>query len=419
MSTKMYKFYDTCSLLMAVDTFLQEEEYTPVISSITLKELENIKTSSNKDADIKYSARKVLHKLNENPDDYIIQLFKLDGLKIIEDSNLPITDDSKILSTAIEFKLAHPNTIFITNDLSLKAMANLFFDKSHIQSIDEELIDEYKGYVEITMSDAEMADFYSNQYENIYNLHINEYLIIRDKDNNIVDKVCYTGDGYRPISFGNFDSTQFGKVKPMKDDPYQALFADSLINNTITMVRGPAGSGKTYLSLAFLMSQFERGCIDKIIVFCNTIATKNSAKLGFYPGTRDEKLLDSQIGNLLISKFGGRLAVERMIENEQLVLLPLSDIRGYDTTGMKAGIYISEAQNMDISLMKLTLQRIGEDGICIIDGDDKTQVDDIAFAGANNGMRRASKVFRGSDVYGEIELKQIHRSKIAALAEHM
>ena len=41
MSTKMYKFYDTCSLLMAVDTFLQEEEYTPVISSITLKELEN------------------------------------------------------------------------------------------------------------------------------------------------------------------------------------------------------------------------------------------------------------------------------------------------------------------------------------------------------------------------------------------
>ena len=102
MSTKMYKFYDTCSLLMAVDTFLQEEEYTPVISSVTLKELENIKTSSNKDADVKYSARKVLHKLNENPDNYIIQLFKLDGLKIIEDSNLPITDDSKILSTAIE-----------------------------------------------------------------------------------------------------------------------------------------------------------------------------------------------------------------------------------------------------------------------------------------------------------------------------
>jgi predicted ribonuclease YlaK len=72
---------------------------------------------------------------------------------------------------------------------------------------------------------------------------------------------------------------------------------------------------------------------------------------------------------------------------------------------MRAGIYISEAQNMDISLMKLTLQRIGEDSICIIDGDCKAQVDDINFAGASNGMKRASKVFRGSDIYGEITLK--------------
>jgi phosphate starvation-inducible protein PhoH len=54
------------------------------------------------------------------------------------------------------------------------------------------------------------------------------------------------------------------------------------------------------------------------------------------------------------------------------MLLPMADIRGFDTTGMSAGIYITEAQNLDISLMKLALQRIGEDSICIIDGDDKT-----------------------------------------------
>ena len=102
-----------------------------------------------------------------------------------------------------------------------------------------------------------------------------------------------------------------------------------------------------------------------------------------------------------------------MLQRQKLVLLPLSDIRGYDTSGMRAGIYISEAQNLDTTLMKLALQRIGDDSICIIDGDCRTQVDDISFAGVNNGMRRASKVFRGHDIYGEIELKQIHRSKIA------
>jgi predicted ribonuclease YlaK len=69
--------------------------------------------------------------------------------------------------------------------------------------------------------------------------------------------------------------------------------------------------------------------------------------------------------------------------------------------------------------MKLALQRIGDDSICIIDGDCRTQVDDVSFAGVNNGMRRASKVFRGHDVYGEVELQIIHRSKIAQIAEQL
>ena len=108
-----------------------------------------------------------------------------------------------------------------------------------------------------------------------------------------------------------------------------------------------------------------------------------------------------------------------MINEEKLILLPLSDIRGYDTSGMNAGIYISEAQNLDIELMKLTLQRIGKDSICIIDGDCKAQVDDINFAGSSNGMKRASQVYRGEDIYGEVSLKNIHRSRIAQIAERM
>jgi predicted ribonuclease YlaK len=197
------------------------------------------------------------------------------------------------------------------------------------------------------------------------------------------------------------------------------LAADSFSRNNITMIKGPAGTGKSYLSLAYLLNQLEYHKIDKIIIFCNTVATKNSARLGFYPGTRDEKLLDSQIGNLLSSKMGDKSEVERLIAEGKLVLLPLSDIRGFDTTGMNAGIYISEAQNLDVSLMKLALQRIGEDSVCIIDGDEKTQVDDISFAGNNNGMKRASKIFRDTDIYGEVELKKIHRSKIAQIAEKM
>lgn len=412
-------FYDTCSLLLKAGNLFEQEENI-VLSSITLEELENIKTSTNRDPDIKYAARKLLHDLDEHPDAYEIVIYKDEYFQnYIAPKGISMTNDAKIIACGLEYARLNPQSeiVFMTNDLSCKHIAKLFFD--NVQSVKEEYEDIYEGFKIVTLSDDEMTDLYSTPEKNHFDLMINEYLIVKNQEDEIVDRLCWTGEDYRRLNFNSFKSVWFGDVKPMKGDVYQMLAADSLTNNRITMVKGPAGSGKTYLSLGFLMSKLERHQIDKIIVFCNTVATKNSAKLGYYPGTRDEKLLDSQIGNLLISKFGGRLAVEQMIAEEKLVLLPLSDIRGYDTTGMRAGIYISEAQNLDISLMKLALQRIGEDSICIIDGDEKAQVDDISFAGANNGMRRASKVFRGNDIYGEVTLHQIHRSRIAQLAENM
>lgn len=384
-----------------------------VISSVSLEELESIKTSAQKDVDVKYAARKVLRDLEEHYGAFEIVLY--DDAYV--DAN-DVNNDAKIISTARRFAAEHPEdeVIFVSNDLLCRHLASLYLP---VEKVEEEEY-EYDGYKEVYLDEDGFNNLYSNPNTNIFDLHINEYLLVYDKNTGeCVDRLRWDGSTYKHLRYETFNSNWFGEIKPMKGDMYQSLAADSLANNKITLIKGPAGSGKTYLSLGFLMHKLERGKIDKIIVFCNTVATKNSAKLGYYPGTRDEKLLDSQIGNLLISKFGSRLAVEQMIDSEKLVLLPMSDIRGYDTSGMRAGIYISEAQNLDVALMKLTLQRIGEDSICIIDGDCKTQVDDISFAGSNNGMRRASQVFRGSDIYGEITLKQIHRSKIAMLAENM
>ena len=116
---------------------------------------------------------------------------------------------------------------------------------------------------------------------------------------------------------------------------------------------------------------------------------------------------------MLGSKLGAKEAIEQLIAQEKLLLLPMSDIRGFCTSGMN----ITEAQNLDRTLIKLALQRIGQDCVCVIEGDDRSQVDLLAYAGNNNGMRRMSKVFRGQDFYGEITLKKIHRSKIAEIAE--
>lgn len=413
-----YKCYDTCSLLEQAGHLFNSDEFTLVISSITLEELENIKTSGNKDPDVKYAARKVLTDMDEHYGAFEIVLYNDSYGDMMMRDGISLSNDAKIIACARHFAAKHPQdeVIFVTNDLICRHIASMYF-------ITEKVIEEdydYDGYKEVYLNEDGLIEFYSNQDKNLYDLFINQYLLVYDANSgDCIERLVWTGDGYRRLAYNTFASKWFGDVKPMKGDLYQSLVADSFSNNKITLVKGPAGSGKTYLSLGFLMHKLERNKIDRIIVFCNTVATKNSAKLGFYPGTRDEKLLDSQIGNLLISKFGGRVAVEQMILEEKLVLLPLSDIRGYDTSGMKAGIYISEAQNMDVELMKLTLQRIGEDSICIIDGDCKTQVDDIHFAGSNNGMRRASQVYRGEDVYGEVTLRNIHRSRVAMIAEKM
>lgn len=413
-----YKFYDTSSLLLLTDEELCENF---IISSITLSELENIKTSRNKDHEVKLAARRVLRKLTEESKKYQVVIYQPSHLELLSDYHFDINDDIRILADALwaDRNIAPDDITFVTNDLALTMIANLYFgDDSICCVVPEE--DNYTGFKEVYMNENEMAAFYMEPNNNCFNLLQNEYLIVRETDtNNIVDRLCWTGSEYRHLNYNNFKSRWFGDVRPIAGDTYQMLAADSLSNNQITMLKGPAGTGKTYLALAYLLHKVDKGKLDKIVVFCNTVATKGSAKLGYLPGDRNEKLLDSQIGNLLSSKLGDRTEVERMIEDGKLLLLPMSDIRGYDTTGMRAGIYISEAQNTDINLMKLALQRIGEDSVCIIDGDPLTQVDDDAFADHNNGMRRASEVFRGTEVYGEVELQIIHRSRIASIAQKM
>ena len=114
------------------------------------------------------------------------------------------------------------------------------------------------------MSEEEMSNFYSHPNENLYNLYINEYILVKNEKNEVVDSLCWIGDEYRHINYETFQSKMFGNVKAFSGDPYQALLADSLINNKITMVKGPAGTGKTYLAKQIAK---ELGCKDDNIGF--------------------------------------------------------------------------------------------------------------------------------------------------------
>ena len=199
---------------------------------------------------------------------------------------------------------------------------------------------------------------------------------------------------------------------------------DSLLNNQITLLRGEAGTGKSLLALGYLFYALDKGIIEKIIIFCNTTTVTGSKELGFYKGSKDDKILQGTIGNFLRSKLGDMIEIERLMGKmqgcqEKLIVLPMSDLRGFDTSKMNAGVFITEAQNTTKELMKLCLQRIGDDSKVIIDGDDTSQVDSWLYEGNNNGIKRLSEVFRGSSIYGEVTLQKCYRSKIANIAKNM
>lgn len=412
-------FYDTNALLKRAGNLFEKEENI-IISSITLTELENIKTSSHKDVDIKYSARKLTHLLADNPNKYQVWIFKEKMLEPIIEMGLEVNNDTKILACAIDCdKHAYLDCInFYTNDLSLKNMAQLFFCKECIKSIDPEAEDNYTGYKEINLNEEELANFYSNQNINYFDLLINEYLLIKDEENKIIDILKWDGFSMVPINIRPIDTKWFGKITPYNGDPYQKMAFDSLNNNQLTVIRGPAGTGKSLCGLAYLFSLLEKRKIDKIYIFCNPVATVDSAKLGFYPGDKNDKLLDSQIGNFLISKLGDPTYLRDLVDKGTIVLLPAADCRGVSIPS-NAGVYITEAQNSSIALMKLMIQRIEENVKCVIEGDDLTQVDLTAYQNENNGLSRLSKIFRNQNFYGEIFLKNCYRSKIAKQAELM
>ena len=136
-----YKFYDTCSLLLKTNHLFDEENVRVAISSITLQELEDIKTSRNKDAEIKYSARKLLHTLKENTGLFDIWVFKEEMLEpIVNKGFTHINDDLRILACAFDYDThIHPDeTVFVTNDIALAEIANCFFGADSIEGVNEE-----------------------------------------------------------------------------------------------------------------------------------------------------------------------------------------------------------------------------------------------------------------------------------------
>jgi len=134
---------------------------------------------------------------------------------------------------------------------------------------------------------------------------------------------------------------------------------------------GPAGTGKTYLAVAYAAALLERGAIDRIIL--SRPAVEAGERLGFLPGDMKEKV-DPYLRPLydaLYDMIPGE-KVERAIASNVIEIAPLAFMRG--RTLSNSAVILDEAQNTTSMQMKMFLTRLGENSRMIVTGD-PSQID--------------------------------------------
>ena len=151
----------------------------------------------------------------------------------------------------------------------------------------------------------------------------------------------------------------------------QIKFIKEILNKKIVFVIGPAGTGKTFISVSHAVSMLTSGFVDKIII--SRPAVEAGEKLGFLPGDIKEKIdpylrpiYDSLDENLPKDN------VAKLIENQKIEIAPIAYLRG--RTLNNSYIILDEAQNTSPMQMKMFLTRFGEHSKMVITGD-ITQID--------------------------------------------
>jgi len=163
--------------------------------------------------------------------------------------------------------------------------------------------------------------------------------------------------------------THNGYIKPKTSG--QIKYYRSMMKNDILFVIGPAGTGKTYLAVAFALAHLKSKVIKKIILARPAVEAGES--LGFLPGDIREKV--EPYLRPLYDALSDMLAQEKLknyIEKQVIEIIPLAYMRGRNLDN--SFLILDEAQNASAMQMKMFLTRLGVNSMAIVNGD-ITQID--------------------------------------------
>tara|TARA_Y100000996_G_scaffold413862_1_gene403143 strand:+ start:2351 stop:3307 length:957 start_codon:yes stop_codon:yes gene_type:complete len=170
----------------------------------------------------------------------------------------------------------------------------------------------------------------------------------------------------------------------------QEVFLKLMKSKDVVFAVGPAGTGKTYLAVAYAVSLFVEGKINRLIL--SRPAVEAGERLGFLPGDMKEKI-DPYLRPLydaLYEMMPGE-EIDRKMVNNLIEIAPLAFMRG--RTLNKSFIILDEAQNTLSTQMKMFLTRLGQNSKMVITGDlSQKDLPDNAKSGMQDAMEKLEKV---------------------------
>jgi PhoH-like ATPase len=360
------------------------KQYEIIIPICVLEEIDNLNHTSN-DQNKKYKIRNAIRFIESNLD------------KITVDTNNYIRDknDNKILDSCIENKAK-----LITFDVAMKIKAKAF-DVGCIET-DYKLQEQYKGYKVIQLSDEELAYWYENEFKvNSYDLLYNEYLLIQNKDDEIVDKLKWTEKGFVRLKMPSVKG-----LKPLNH--LQQCAFDLMASDTpIKILLGHAGSGKTLINLRSALHYIEKGKFERILYVRNPIGKGES--IGFLPGTKFEKM-ESYLAGVIDNLEMGDLQFKQLVAQEKIVVESPYFMKG--ASKVDTWFLVDEAEDLDVETLKLIGTRVAKGSVVCFTGD--LHQTEKKYK-SNNGLQKFINEFKGNPLVGIVKLNEDVRSDVSKL----
>lgn len=427
---------DTCVVLADPAAMFRFEEHAVVIPLVVIEELDRKKTLMD---EVGANARRAIRYLEEHgasrpggmaapvplPGGGSLRIevngIHSDRLPEILDARTP---DHRILSTCLELGAASASpVVLVTKDAALRIKGAQLGVPVQDYRADTVAVDEsYSGVAEITVDGSVVDRLYVEGKIVLPEsgpLFVNQFVVLHGPGSQSAlaqvaeagsDPVLVRIPGHRRV---------FGvETKNVR----QAFALSLLLDPDIPAVSimGPPGTGKTFLALAAGLEQvLEAGRFRKVSVYRPLIAVGRQ-EVGYLPGDLDEKLAPwmAAVHDNLYALFseGGpsaaRTALEELLDRDALEMAAITYLRGRSITG--EFVIIDEAQNLELSTLKVILTRIGSDAKVVLCGD-FTQVDN-PYVSPFGGVAAMIEKMKGHPLFGHVTLERTVRSPLAELA---